>query len=337
MHYVCCFGVLGLFCSIMNFYRFKNVYLYIICVGLLIAVACNQPPRSTTAPDKSNAADMAALPKVSFKKVHGIAYTEVRREYSNRLGFNNEGYHLEPEWQITFLSDDTVRIFSLVLQRFIKQEVVLDHDSVVNVAHSWLRVKHLSRDSIIFQVLYVRNQHIDNASNIYMKLYSNNYIANTLHTTPAQLQRPPRRDTLFIQKRTREAHSNVNKAFAATEPVILQSVNNHIKIAEKKVAKADALKDVTLADNYLSPTFNLTIHKAYANFSHSMQLIVDDSGKLHFVKPLTLILDEEEQRKKVMKGIVDGYLTYYLKVLPGKTLGIPHASRIIVHVKGIQD
>jgi hypothetical protein len=35
-----------------------------------------------------------------------------------------------------------------------------------------------------------------------------------------------------------------------------------------------------------------------------------------------------------MKGITNGYLKHYLKVTPGTTLGIPHASKILVYVKG---
>ncbi|WP_345955717.1 hypothetical protein [Mucilaginibacter sp. PAMB04168] len=319
-------------------YLFRPAFIYLLCVLwiLLLAAGCKQSTPKTSAAN-STRAELAERPRVSFKKVHGIAYTEVRREYSNRLGFSNDGYHLEPEWRVTFLSDDTVRIFSLVLQRFIKQEVVLDHDSVVNVAHSWLRVKHLSRDSMIFQVLYVRNLHIDEASNITMKLYSNDYIKNVLHTTPAELQKPPRRDTLFIQKKVKESVANMNKAFAAYEPVVLQSLSPNVQVKKKEVKKANAIEDVTLADNYLSPTFDITIHKAYANFNQKMQLIADEKGKLHFVKPLSFIYDEVEQRKKVMKGIVDGYLTVYLKTIPGKTLGMPHASRILVNVTGIQD
>jgi hypothetical protein len=310
------------------------VFLMAMLAALQLLTACRQSP-STSQQQSSKSAKPKQ--KVSFKKVHGIAYTEVRRQYSNRLGFNEAGYHLQPEWRVTFLSDDSVSIFSIVLQKFIKQEVIIDHDSVVNVAHSWLKVKHLSRDSMLFQVLYVRSQHIDNNSNIYMKLYSNDYIKNVLHTTPAELQRPPRRDTLFIQQKVKESIADINKAFAATDPVSMQSLNANVKIEKKELKRANVLKNEFVSDNYLSPEFNITIHKAYADFNNKMQLIVDDKGGLHFVKPLMVIYEDLENRKKIMRGIVSGYLTYYIKTSAGKTLGMPHPSRIMVNVIGIKD
>ncbi|WP_342645124.1 hypothetical protein [Mucilaginibacter sp. CSA2-8R] len=319
----------------MIFLKRLPVFLTTMLAVMHLLTACRQsPPAQKTAASKS----VKPVKKVSFKKVHGIAFTEVRREYNNRLGFNNAGYHLEPEWQVTFLSDDTVRIFSIVLQKFIKQEVILDHGSVVNVAHSWLKVKHLSKDSIIFQVLYVRSMHIDeDNSNIYMKLYSNDYIKNVLHTTPARLQIPPRRDTLLVQKMVSESLKDINKAFAATDPVVMQSLSKNVTVKKKQLDRPNPLTNEFVSDNYLSPEYTITIHKAYADFSDKMQLIVDEKGKLHFAKPLTVIYDDEENRIKVMKGIVSGYLSYYVKTYPGKTLGMPHPSRIMVNVEGIKD
>ena len=278
--------------------------------------------------------------RISFKPIEGIDYTEIRREYDNGLGFNVHGYHLQPEWRVTFLpGKDSVRIFSLVLQRFIKDGIIFDHDSVVNVAHSWLKIKKLHPDSLKFQVLYVRNKHImDTTGQIFMTLYSNNYIKDKLHTTPQDLQKPPRRDTVYIQKRVRESIANMKKnAFAATEPVTFTSKVPQVTVSQKLLKKDDALQDATLANNYLLPEFDITIHKAYANFNHSMQLIADQNGKLYFDKPTTNILDEVEHRIKIMKGVVDGYLTYYLTTTPGKTLGMAHPSIIRVNVKGIQD
>jgi hypothetical protein len=316
----------------MNIYRltsvFKNI-LYLFFIAAL-AASCTQAPKKDSTAKKPKA-------RISFKKVHGIAYTEVRREYDNHLGYNEYGYHLEPEWQITFLSDDSVRIFSLVLQKSIVEPVIIDHDSVATVAHSWLRVKKLTKDSILFQVLYVANQKIDDKSNIYMTLYSNDYIKNVLHTTAVKLQTPPRRDSLFIKKKAEASIVNINKAFAATEPANLVSNNANVTVTRKNVTKAVAMENVTLADNYLSPTYTVTIHKAYNNFDYSMQVIADAKGKLHFVKSMTYIPDDVEARLKVMKGVVDGYLTVYLKTTPGKTLGIAHPSRILVRVIGIQD
>ena len=37
---------------------------------------------------------------------------------------------------------------------------------------------------------------------------------------------------------------------------------------------------------------------------------------------------------EVMKGITDGYLKLYLNAKPGKTLGIPHTSIVLLNVTG---
>jgi len=37
-----------------------------------------------------------------------------------------------------------------------------------------------------------------------------------------------------------------------------------------------------------------------------------------------------------MKGITDSYLKLYLNVTPGKTLGIPHNTIVILNVTGIK-
>jgi len=316
----------------MKFYRLPAAFIYFLLLVVVALTGCMDPPPKGSAMDQQR-------PKVSFKSIHGIAFTEVRREYENGLGFHPEGYHLEPEWQITFLSEDTVRIYSIVKQRFIKQWVAVDHDSVANIAHSWIRVRQITPDSLKFQVLYVINQKVDNDSKgqIFMTLYSNNYIKNVLHTTAAELQKAPRRDSVYIAQKTKAAAADYRKAFAATQPVVLESRVPQLSIEKERVKESDELEDVTLADNYLSPTFNITIHKSYADFDYYMQVIVDNDGKLHFIKSLNNMYDGAEQRLKVMKGVVDGYLTYYIKTTPGKTLGMPHASYILVRVKGIKD
>jgi len=316
----------------MKFYRLQFIFTFALFLTIAAITGCMDPPPKGSLMD-------TARPKVSFKTIHGIAYTEVRREYENGLGFHPEGYHLEPEWQITFLSEDTVRIYSIVKQRFIKQWVAVDHDSVANIAHTWIRVLKITPDSLKFKVLYVINQKVDNESKgqIYMTLYSNNYIQNVLHTTAKELQKAPRRDSVYIAQKTKAAAADYHKAFAATQPVVLESRVPQLSIEKEQVKESDDLEDVTLADNYLSPTFNITIHKSYADFNYYMQVIVDNEGKMHFIKSLNNMYDGAENRLKVMNGIVDGYLTYYIKTTPGKTLSMPHASYILVRVKGIKD
>ena len=38
--------------------------------------------------------------------------------------------------------------------------------------------------------------------------------------------------------------------------------------------------------------------------------------------------------EQVMKGLIDGYLHHYLDITPGNTLGIAHASSILLNVTG---
>jgi hypothetical protein len=40
------------------------------------------------------------------------------------------------------------------------------------------------------------------------------------------------------------------------------------------------------------------------------------------------------QTLRAMQGIVDGYHKLYLNLTPGKTLGLPHSSVIILNVWG---
>ncbi len=310
-------------------YRPFGSSIFFAVLIVILSTSCGNSPQSSTkasAPPKK---------KVSFKNIEGIAYTEVRRQYDDSLGFNQYGYRLEPEWQITFLPKDSIRIFSLVLQKFITESVKIDHDSVANIAHSWIRVKQMSRDSLLFQVLYVKDMKIDDIKGqIFMKLYSNDLMKNKLHTTAAELQKAPRRDSLFIKRKADSSRLDPTKAFAAYHPAVLSPKTPQVQVTKKTVEKADALTDVTLADNYLSPTYKVTIQNAYADFNYYMQVIVDADGKLHFVKPLIGMMEDVEHRTKIMKGIVEGYLSTYLNITPGSTLGYPHASMVLIRVIG---
>ena len=87
--------------------------------------------------------------------------------------------------------------------------------------------------------------------------------------------------------------------------------------------------------DYLSPEFNISIHKAYDDFKYSFTVLVDDKGQLFFGRSMVQLEPEfAESRPRVMKAIVNGYLKDYLQVKAGTTLGIPHASKIIVNVTG---
>jgi hypothetical protein len=65
--------------------------------------------------------------------------------------------------------------------------------------------------------------------------------------------------------------------------------------------------------------------------------LVDAKGKLLFVRSINFSFAEfEAQTNKTLHAIVDGYLTAYLDVAPASTLGLPHSSIVIMHVKGIK-
>src|SRR6187402_1684125 len=68
--------------------------------------------------------------KVTFKPVWGIHYTEVKRRHINGRSFDKFGYEVDPSWQLTFLSDDSARIFSPQKNAFVNFYITNDHDSI---------------------------------------------------------------------------------------------------------------------------------------------------------------------------------------------------------------
>jgi hypothetical protein len=294
---------------------------------------CKPKPLPASQADKPK-----PVKKISFKSVEGIAYTEVKRVYDNGLSFGPEGYQLVPDWQITFLPKDSIRIYSPKLKRFVVAPAQIDHGNVVNLAWSWLRVMKMSKDSLVFKVLHVTRIVEDGKPPIFMTLYSNDYIKNVLHKLPGQMIHPSNRDTLFIKDKIAKSQTDYSKAFAATTPVKLTSISPKAEVKRQPVT-VDELSNIYPQDEYLSPTFNIVIHQAYNNFNHYMLVVVDDQGKLHFIKSLDYLLDDGEQQNhlRAMKGIVEGYLSVYLKATPGTSMGMPHASPIMVKVVGKTD
>ncbi|WP_158828049.1 hypothetical protein [Mucilaginibacter lacusdianchii] len=313
----------------------KNAFkLSIFFAGLFLTATFLYSCKPKTAP-VTQAEKPKPVKKISFKLIEGIAYTEVKRVYDNGLSFGPEGYQLAPDWQITFLLKDSMLIYSPKLKRFVVAPAQIDHGNVVNLAWSWLRVMHMSKDSLVFKVLHVTRIIEDGKPPIFMTLYSNDYIKNVLHKTPLQMIKPSKRDTLFIQSKVKTALANYNKSFAATTPATLTSINANTKVT-RKLVEVDEVNNIYPQDEYLSPTFDIVIHNAYNNFNHFMLVVVDEKGKLHFIKSLNYMVDDGEQENhlRAMKGIVDGYLSSYLKITPGTSLGMPHASPIMIKVTG---
>jgi hypothetical protein len=271
----------------------------------------------------------------SFSSVFGIKFTEVKRVFTNGLSFAPNGFQMHPDWQLTFVSPDSVYIYSPGKKIFLNCPVKFDHDSVFNVAWAWIKLRKLSKDSMVFQVLHVENQVIsDTKSNMFMTLYADNYIQNKLHTTPQYLQRPGRQDTLYIRKRIAEVSNVPDSAFAATEQAILKSKSPLLQLSQVKTEVDPTSMEDPLPD-YMLPEYNITISKAYDDFSHSFSVIIDAKGEMHFYRSTTVMMPEfAESIKKTIRAVISGYLKHYLDVTPGKTLGMPHASMVLLNVVG---
>jgi len=275
-------------------------------------------------------------PQPSFKSVIGIHYTEVRRTFKNGVIFNGQGFQLAPDWRFTFVSTDSINIYSPVKKRFFNCPVIFDHDSVFNIAWAWLKLKKLTKDSIKFQVLHVENKVIiDDRSNLYMTIYSDDYIKNKLHTDAQILQKPTQGDTLFIKTKIALANRIPDSSFAGTEQPILKSKSPLLTI-KRVETPVDSAESTDPKADYINPEYNITITKAYKNFNYSFVATVDAFGQLHFWRSTIIPVDKDFEiwQNRMMTGIVNGYLKLYLTVSPGKTLGLPHNSFVILNVTG---
>ncbi len=276
-------------------------------------------------------------PKPSFEKVKGIEFTEVRRSFKNGLAFSESGFYLEPNWKMKFLYKDSVRLFNPLDNHSYNFHVHLDHDSVIYMARVWMRVKHVSRDSMIFQLLQVRGKQIaDDVPMINMVFYADNYIKNKLKTFPDLLQQARKNDSAFVKKRIEKINKYADSILFPQEPVKLISQSPIIQITKKEL-KADALKTIGKTDENLLPEYYIVINKSYRNFNYSFYVIIDPEGKIHYRSNAVYIMPEfKESKVRTMKGIIDVYLQRLLQVSPGRTLGLPHNTLILLNVKGIK-
>ncbi|MGN6396062.1 MAG: hypothetical protein ACTHMI_10890 [Mucilaginibacter sp.] len=276
--------------------------------------------------------------KALISSIKGIHYTEVKRTFDNGLSFSPVGYQLIPEWRISFPSDDSVNIYSPRKKKFLNTPVVFDHDSIYNVAWAWLKLKYIKKDSIQFMVLHVDGRVInDEKVHAYMTFYTNDYIKNVLHSDTANFWKPSKRDTDYIKAKSLAANKILDSAFAGTTPPVLRARSPLVTVKKEVVHDGD-VNGGMLFDNYLSPTYDITIHHAYTDFYYSYTAFLDDKGKITFRKsmvPLNYLSKEgAEAYIAAMKGITDGYLKLYLDVTPASTLGIPHSSIIFLNVTG---
>lgn len=315
------------------FTHFSHV---LLIAFLLFVTSCKQHVPERVQFEKKRKED-AIKAKALLKSIRGIRYTEVKRTFDNGLSFSAVGYQLVPEWRISFPSTDSVNIYSPRKKRFLNTPVIFDHDSVYNVAWAWLKLKYIKKDSIQFMVLHVHDNVIqEEKTHVYMTFYTNDYIKNVLHADTANMLKPSRKDTAYIKAKILKAQNTPDSAFAGTEPAVLKARSPLISI-KKEVTPENDVDGGMSFDDYLSPTYNITIQKAYDNFTYTYTAYVDEKGTLIFRKSNQFMYPEFKKATiSAMKGITDGYLKAYLDVTPGKTLGIPHNSIVILNVTGIK-
>ena len=277
--------------------------------------------------------------KISFKSVEGITFIEVSRRQNNGLTYNEYGFHLSPDWKLRFVSADSAALYSPVKDKFFNFPLALGTDSVFNIAHAFLKMKVMSKDSLVFQLLEAEGDSINlHKSRVTMKLYSEDFIKNKLHTDASVLQRASKQDSAFVRGLVTKANADLKKAFAASQPVQLISKNPNVAIDKHKAKPSLLDNKYSTDDDYLNPVYDIVIHKAYQDFGYSFEATVDSAGVWHYNKPLVGFLGDDAAEKnyiKVSTAIMNTYLKLFLTTIPGQTLGMKHASTISVNVKGI--
>ncbi len=273
-----------------------------------------------------------------FGDIKDITYHEVRRAFDNGLVFDKQGYQLEPVWKFHFVSDDSVQVYSPKKQRYYGFHLYYDHDQIFNMIDSWLVVHKMNQDSLVFQSLRVNEKRQiilnDEGSKVFMTFYSDDYLKKKGSAAVKKMGLPDAKDTAFIRARSKIANSVLDSAFSAREPVVFKS-NSPYVIAERVPAKDDPLSDMTPAEDYLYPEYNITIHHAYEDFFYMCSAFVDDKGVIHYRKSELFSYPEfVAANDKTIKAILAGYVERYVQVTPGSTLGIPHTSIISINIRG---
>ena len=275
----------------------------------------------------------------SFKQVEGIKFIEVRREFDTGLSFNENGFQQVPEWTLYFLPGDSVKIYSPFEKRYIFYPIYFDHEQVINFAREWLRLIHVSKDSLVLQLLKVQSREVKkDLSKVYMRFYSEGYIQDVLKADADSLRRPNSRDTQFIRQLVTRANEHSllsDSVFAARKPVVFKSKVEAIKVSKRTTPK-DAI-DYSAANDYLNPEYDIEISGAYKDFSNSFTVFVDATGKMTVGHFAVLEKEFEAPQRKVLQAITDLYLQRYLEIQPGSTLGILHATEVMLHVKGTKE
>ncbi|WP_143020817.1 hypothetical protein [Mucilaginibacter gossypii] len=258
------------------------------------------------------------------------------RRLDNGLSFSKDGYQLEPDWQMEFISNDSVCIYSPIKKEYINFPLTCGYDSIFNTARTWFKAREITRDSLLFQLIEAHADSIDTrGSNVYMTFYADNYIKNVIHKDTATVKAPGKQDTLFVKSLVDSAEKDYHKAFSARQPPIVESKSNLVKVT-RRYALGDMLNNFDTSDNYMYPTYDIAINQAYANFYYSFSVFVDNRGDIHYDKPLIPFTGKgyEESYTALSKAVMERYLKKYLRIRPGSTLGMIHPSSISIHVEG---
>jgi hypothetical protein len=281
-------------------------------------------------------ASVGKEPNPSFENVKQIRYSEVRREFTSGLSVDKNGFQLEPEWQIYFTGDDSVKIFSSEKQKFIPYRIFHSHDDLFQFARKWYRVKHVSPDSIVLKAIEVYGREISEGySDVYMTLYADDYIRKKLKTTVDLLRKPDSMDSLYVKYRAIQAGTHPDSAFSARNPVSFISKSSIIRTEKIEPQGDPYLREIDHFESYLNPEYKIYIDKAYRDFTYSFYAIVDHKGKITFKRFNARQMPEFiDTKTRVAKGIIDVYLKNLLYVKPGNTLGYPHSSVVLLHVIG---
>ncbi len=310
-------------------FRFTKFAVGLIVFVILAVNACSN----------SSNKSKPTLKSPYFKAVEGIKFIEVRREFDTGLSFSNQGFQQKPEWNLYFLPGDSVKIYSPFEKKYIYYPIYNDYAGKMNFAREWLRLIHVSKDSLVLQLLRVQSQKVNRElSTVYMRFYSEDYIKNHLKTDAALLKRPKRKDTLYVRHLIERANLNAktpDSILSATQPVELKSKVKEITVIKRKLKKGDI--NYSPSDEYLYPEYNVVIHKAYKDFAYSFTSLVDTTGKMTVGRFACIEPDFEAPQRKIRQAVTDVYLQRFLVIKPGSTLGIPHTTEIMLNVKGIKD
>ncbi|PWS27855.1 hypothetical protein DHW03_09790 [Pedobacter yonginense] len=276
----------------------------------------------------------ATLRDFTFAPVKGIRYEEVKRRFSDGLSFNKEGFMQKPSWIIEVAAEDTMMAWSPQKQIMQKFYLQYDHGNVYNFAEEFFKVKHISKDSLVFQRVQVDGKVIaaDIRSDVNMTFYAQSYIKNKLKVSAAELQKTSKQDTLFIQKRSEQVNANSDSAFAALKPV--QFIPKSKIVTVEKISTVDKLSKRTEAYDYMYPQYKIVIDRAYKDFAYQCSAVVGYNGVIRIQNAYGVLPEDVESRKKVIHGVADIYLRNLFNVIPGTTLGIPHNSEITLSIVG---